>query len=67
MTLPEGRALRKAAHGFARHVVHELQHAWHAEVEEKEEPEMQEVVESIPTSDTTKVRGLPAFPDSLGH
>ena len=67
MTLPEGRALRKAAHGFARHVVHELQHAWHAEVEEKEEPEMQEVVESIPTSDTTMVRGLPAFTDRIGR
>lgn len=66
VALPEGRALRKATHGFARHVVQELQHAWQAEVEEKEEPEAQKVVESIPTSDTTMVYGLPAFTDSTG-
>lgn len=65
--LPEGRALRKATHGFARHVVQELQHAWQAEVEEKEEPEIQKVVESLPTGDTTMVRGLPAFTDTAVH
>ena len=64
MALPQGRAIRKAVHAFARRVVQSIQHAWQAELEEPndfEQPrnKLNNIMSASPTQDTELLRGMP--------
>ena len=64
MALPQGRAIRKAVHAFARRVVQSIQHAWQAELEEPndfEQPrnKLNSIMSASPTQDTELLRGMP--------